>query len=414
MTESTISAGAGKAKIELPDSIFPIEKFEWILDPLHVRVVILKSNITVAFISVEMTSLRPYAIEKVRSIAAEFLEISVEQVWIGVTHTFSAPHTRSEKALSNGTEENRRKNTVLCAALYQALLSALHSAKESLQEVCLRFGSAPCPINVNRDQEMAEGWWLGTNPAGFSDHFVRALFIERTDSSLLAVLFSYDVQSSVLDGAGGMVSSDLVGRASSYMEENGCPVALFFLGGAGDQAPIERTPELDATGKEQIDYKEMLGVMLGVMLKEASSDTKAISISNEIQNVSFSITCPAQVLPKNMRDLKPTRFWQYQEAGHRDTEIFLMTFGELALIAVKPELCSKTVHNICEKSPYPYTMMFTMVNGAEKYMADELSYERNTYEAMNSMYGKGSAELLEKTVLSFLQRHKQQEERNLL
>lgn len=406
MTKSMLSAGAGKAEIVMPDSIFPIEKFERVLDPLHVRTLLLVNDITFAFISVEMTSVRPYALDRMRSMAAEFLEVSKEQVWVGVTHTFSAPHTRSEKALSNEGAVVRKKNDVLCEALYQALLSALHAAKESLQEVRLGFGSASCPVNVNRDQELAEGWWLGADRDGFSDSFVRSLCINRTDGSLMAVLFSYDVQSSVLDGAGGMISSDLAGRASSYLEEQGCPVALFLLGAAGDQAPDMGNAGECATETERIAWKETLGRMLGKAVEEAVSHAEEISVLQGIRYGAQSVICPGQIIPPNMRDLKPARFWQYREDGHRKMVFFWMALGELALIAVKPELCSKTAHHIRSASPYSYTMVFTMVNGAEKYMADELSYERNTYEAMNSMYGKGAAELLEEAVLSFLQEHK--------
>lgn len=406
MTDSILSAGTGIAEIELPDSVFPIEKFEQILDPLHVRALILKSNITVAFLSVEMTSLQPYAIEKARLLTADFLQIPVEHVWLGVTHTFSAPHTRSEKALSNADETIRRKNAALCTAFYEALLSALRSARDSLQEVRLRFGSASCPVNVNRDVEMAEGWWLGADAEGFSDHFVRSLCIEQTNGSLMAVLFSYDVQSSTLDGIGGLISSDLAGRASSYLEKEGCPAALFFLGGAGDQAPVPANMEAANIREERIAHKESSGILVGKALKEAVSHAQALPLSRTLQCTTLSLTCPAQVLPENMRDLKPTHSWQYKEDGERDTSFSLITYGDLALIAVKPELCSKTAHSIREMSPYPHTMVFTMVNGAEKYMADEQSYSRYTYEAMNSMYGRGSAELLEQKILSFLREHR--------
>ena len=45
-------------------------------------------------------------------------------------------------------------------------------------------------------------------------------------------------------------------------------------------------------------------------------------------------------------------------------------------------------------SPFNQTMVMTMVNGGAKYMADSSAYERFTYEAMNSPFARGSAELL--------------------
>ena len=39
-------------------------------------------------------------------------------------------------------------------------------------------------------------------------------------------------------------------------------------------------------------------------------------------------------------------------------------------------------------------MLATLVDGGSKYMADAGSYDRMTYEAMNSRFAQGSAELL--------------------
>jgi hypothetical protein len=39
-----------------------------------------------------------------------------------------------------------------------------------------------------------------------------------------------------------------------------------------------------------------------------------------------------------------------------------------------------------------------MVNGGQKYMADWESYKRMSYEAMNSFFGEGSAEILCKII----------------
>jgi neutral ceramidase len=44
----------------------------------------------------------------------------------------------------------------------------------------------------------------------------------------------------------------------------------------------------------------------------------------------------------------------------------------------------------------------TMVNGAAKYLPDERSYQRITYEAMASHYARGAAELVAAGILSFL------------
>ena len=64
----------------------------------------------------------------------------------------------------------------------------------------------------------------------------------------MAALFHYGLQSSVLDGsalsAGGKaVSPDVAGIACDYVEKNTGDddfVALYLIGAAGDQAPVEK------------------------------------------------------------------------------------------------------------------------------------------------------------------------------
>ena len=64
----------------------------------------------------------------------------------------------------------------------------------------------------------------------------------------MAAVFHYGLQSSVLDGsalsAGGKaVSPDVAGIACDYVEKNTGDdgfVALYLIGAAGDQAPVEK------------------------------------------------------------------------------------------------------------------------------------------------------------------------------
>jgi hypothetical protein len=44
-----------------------------------------------------------------------------------------------------------------------------------------------------------------------------------------------------------------------------------------------------------------------------------------------------------------------------------------------------------------------MVNGGQKYMADRESYDRMTYEAMNSIFGRGAAEQLRDSLRAIFQ-----------
>ena len=75
-------------------------------------------------------------------------------------------------------------------------------------------------------------------------------------------------------------------------------------------------------------------------------------------------------------------------------EVEAVRIGEIALVGVRPELNCISGLAVSNVSPFQNTLVCTMVNGAAKYMADRKSYDRFTYEAMNSPFGKGAAEIV--------------------
>ena len=53
---------------------------------------------------------------------------------------------------------------------------------------------------------------------------------------------------------------------------------------------------------------------------------------------------------------------------------------------------------------YPLARVVTLFDGGAKYMADADSYDRITYEAMNSPFGKGAAERLTEAARALLEK----------
>ncbi|MGN0295287.1 MAG: hypothetical protein ACI4D3_14920 [Lachnospiraceae bacterium] len=427
-----VQVGAGKRKIVIPEEILPLEKFHKVHDDIHARVLCIRSNEDFVLVSLELTSLREYEIRKLRKMISERLNIQEKYIWICVTHTFSAPHTRSEKQLLK--PEIRRTNDCFCQALEQAVEEALTDAVHALQEAQICCLSGRSDVNINRDEETPDGWWLGFDDSGFSDKTLPVVCFKDPAGKSVAVLYNYDVQSSIMDNVFNSegyrhISGDLAGRASCYVEEKypDC-VAFYLLGAAGDQAPRlkaqmnalkdEKSAEsgndvLYAAGFECIDKA---GSELGRDVvrtveanscsekenargKQGSSCKSGVSRMKLIQS---TVMCEGQIPPADMHDLHATRNYDYRKSGQTETPLDILTLGDMAFIGVQPELCSITASEIRKASPYKLTFVMTMVNGIAKYMADEKSYERMSYEAMNSGFGKGSAELLRDEAIRLL------------
>lgn len=203
---------------------------------------------------------------------------------------------------------------------------------------------------------------------------------------------------------GKAVTSDLAGKASSILEQRyPNTTVIFLMGAAGDQAPMKKAKTLVLNKENQmvevdeyesgIDFVEELGRQM------AQSATIAIEKSEYLQEVkvksdSREFLVPAKYMNPNLKELKPTRKYEYSSEGNKATKIEAVAIGDIVLLGVKPELNCITAMQINKDSPFKNTLVIPMVNGGAKYMADRESYDRCTYEAMNSQFHKGAAEIL--------------------
>jgi neutral ceramidase len=415
---NTFRVGAGRAVIKLPTKFFPVEGFNGIHDELCARVLLLHNGPKVAIVSLELTSLPTGEIDSLQKLVGAEAGLPPENVWICATHTFSAPHIRSEELLK--TETDRRKNVLLRQAIRKALREAAFQAISGLTDARFGVDTGHCSVNVNRDIPTAQGWWLGSNESGPSDKSVTVLRFERPDGEPIAFLFSHGVQSSVMDGSimadgGRLVSADLAGAASRYVEReyDDSVTALFCVGAAGDQAPAykARYMETDKTGclREEDIHEQgfiitaLLGKRLGAAVVLAAEKIECSIPEDKLCLQKRMFKCSGQEMPQDIQDIRPTTQYDYLPAGEREVSMEVMKLGDVVLLGVQPELCCRTFLELKERSLFPHTVVFTLVNGSAKYMAEEAAYRRITYEAMNSSFAVGAAELLRDKALELFQ-----------
>lgn len=414
-----MKAGAGKSEMIVTDEYLMIENFTVIHRALHARAIVMEKGSLFVCLSLELTSLPEEEVDRIRQGVAQQFGLEASQVWVCVTHTFSAPHLLPDMILKE--DQKIKEKGVYRDAIYKASIEAVGQAFDSLQPVTAGFGEGLCDVNRNRDVALQDGWWIGENGLGLTDHTVSVFRLNREDGTPLAVLFHYGVQSSVLDGselnAGGKaVSPDLAGIASDYIEKKykeEKTIGVFLIGAAGDQCPVEKTVhETFVQGKrvrrdrqeEGFDICERLGERLGRTVCDVSERIQCMDVEGKITYGKVRFPVPGKEMERDLKKLHPVKEGVYIASADRETEIEAVRIGKLALIGVRPELncCSGLAISTC--SPVPNTLVCTMVNGASKYMADRKSYDRYTYEAMNSPFGKGAAEQLVKQAVLLLEK----------
>lgn len=410
MTQGYLRAGAGRAAIPLPERMLPIDGFDAVLDPLHVRILVLDDDsVRVSLVVIEMTSLPAWAVDLLRTAAADFTGTGEPDVIVAVSHTFSAPHLAPEPA-------HRVRGMDLFAALVSALREAAGQALRALVPAVGYFGRGRCRINVSRDAPTASGWWLGTNDGGVTDDEVAVMRFDTSDGATLAVLACYAVQSSILDSSHTldgcrMVSADLLGAASRHAESSLDAVVVTLVGAAGDQAPTvaavrrvvgrrgeQRTVDAHEAGHVIVN---LLGERLGAAIVQAAGDAAPVCTHPLAVN-RRSVTVPAQVPPARREDLHPSHEYEFVPDGQSQTSVMVLEIGDTWVVGVRPELNAVTGLAIKANSPSDKTLVATLVDGAAKYMADVSGYDRCTYEAMNSSYGRGAAETLAAAAIAML------------
>ncbi|MDO5300124.1 MAG: hypothetical protein Q4F18_11895 [Clostridia bacterium] len=399
--------GAGRAEIRFPAGFFPTEGFSKLIHPLHVRAALIGES-PIVLLSVEMTSLPDDETASLRALCAQEAQTAIENTWVVVTHTFSAPHFMPDFLLK--TDEERARKAQLREAVHAAAREAIAGAKASAGDSVLGAAQGESGVAASRDIELEEGWWVGCGGQGPVD---RTLTVVRAQAEgrTKALILHLAVQSSVLDGlelscGGKAVSGDLAGIACAALEEKyPGAVVIFLVGAAGDAAPIRKAkgyaPD-ERGGYSMIDLGDA-----GIALAERLGAQLAGEAERLIENGGFeaiegtasvrtrTFAAPAKKMNRNLHELAPCRRTVYEPDGEKEQTIELLALGGFAILGVRPELTAVSAQRIADASPAQHTLVATMVNGGAKYMADLSAYERCMYEAQNSPFAPGAAELLE-------------------
>lgn len=423
-----LKVGAGCAVFDIPESVFPMEDYWGVHDNLHARALLLDNGIErVAIVVVELTSMSPTLSDQLRKVIGREGNIKFENILLCASHTFVAPHPRIKDIhygeniifYHEGLTEN---DSVYVEKLTETIVSSVRQARERMQPGRLGFGTGQCNANVNRNTLTSQGWWKCPNFEGPSDKTVSVIRFETLEGKPAALFINYPVQPSVmsdsipLDGK-KKVSSDLGGATASYVEKQYSDevVALWNIGAAGDQVPLFKANRyvMDKDGNwSRIDIHdagyaliELQGERLGYEAVRVSENIRSCKSDVTIKTINKTISCPGQERSKDFQgigDIVPHKEYEYIKANPKDIPFSIMVIDDIALIAIQVEVNCITSLQIKQASPFNNTVIMTMVNGAAKYLADAESYDRITYESMNSMYAKGSAEILRDEIISKL------------
>ncbi len=412
-----LTAGAGRADIQIPASVFPIDGFVGVHDPLAVRVLLLDDGKQgLGVVVVDQTSISTDSITAMKAIVSQITGVPADNIIVCASHGFSSPHVFPA---DHTPPEMKDQSSALAQAISAAVHDAAIAAVADRQPARAGYAGGTSRVGINRDVPTSDGWWLGGNDSGFTDPNLGVLRIDGASGKPLAVLMDLGVQSSILDfsvdGQGRrMVSSDLAGAATRYVESHygDGAISLFLVGAAADQAPILQAnrhvvkADGSVTRSDVHDagfaIVDLLGERLGQDAVATGDGIKTTDIS-ELQVIRRTVSVTSQTgTTVGPPPTGPAKSVAFLPSGPVDVPVVLIRIGDTVIVGLREELSASTGAWIRTHSPFAHTLVVTMVDGAAKYMPAADAYDRVTYEARSSRYAKGSAETVATAVVDML------------
>lgn len=406
------SLRAGAARVDItPDADALPGNYDGILDPLFARSIVIDDGATrAALISIDAGSAPDALWQSVSSAIEAEIGIPAANVFLTASHTHSAPGQR-------GDDYARR------------IVDSVRMASNRLAPARIGYGTGVSFINVNRNiiDPETRRWWEGPNYDGPSDKTVAVITLETPTGEPMAVYYNYAMHA-VVTGQLDLVSADVPGAASAYIEESlgGDVVALWSSGAAGDQNPIyyQQTYELreirirefaargidisnamppggqgldkqDPTVKRLMDQQKQMTRSMGQFLGEEVLHVMR-SIERQTGNIGIDsgtriVSCPGRERTNSGR----AGFeGEYRESGPVEIRLGLLRLGDIMIGAVNAEVFNPIAERLKRESPFARTMLATLTNGSARsgYIPHDAGFAMYTFEVLSSRLQPGCAE----------------------
>lgn len=391
-------AGAGEAKIRFPAGYFPTyEGYVGIHTPMHARTLVIRGQQQAALTSLELPSIRPGGhYHGFRELVSRITGTPQENVWVAVTHSLSAPHTP-------GQADPAAYNAHI-AAVTDAIRASAEEAQANLRPARFGWAMGESDLNVRRYLNSVDGWWVGLTGEGPTDNTLSVLRFDGEDGKPIAMVYNHPVKSCVFENVlmsdgKKYASADLCGEASRRVSEHFGAPALFFMGAGGDSFPkwmgnhniVGEDGHFHRVnhGEKAYEMLSQLGTTFGNDIIHLAERIECLDECPEIEARHTAVTVPGQIA-ETSHPAGPVPNHMYIPAEDQTVDLELLRIGDVGVIGVKPEIVPSIMERIRARSPFPCTLLFSMVNGGQNYIGDEEAFRLKEWPAARSTHGRGA------------------------
>ena len=388
-------------------------------DPLLAQLLLLRSGDQGAvLISMDLLGVGLDLTGRVRAGIERAVGVPGRCVMLACTHT----HSGAAGFLPPSPGIHRQPDEELQDVTVRKLVGAAIWAQQTLQ---------PARLGLGRGRVEGLGRNRNDPEKGLADHEVLVLRVDDREGIPLCVMMNYGCHPTVLGYQNLLFSADFPGAARATLR---CiypkTVCMYSNGASGDVST--RFTRRDQSFAEVERMGRMLGgEVLKVMQSIATHDSSALGgelgevqlkfrpfpsaeaaqrevvrLRAELENLKATGAAHGDIRRAHTRveGAEGQALMSEELAGQtqRISQVQLLRVGDLALLGLPGEPFSRTVLEIKQQSPCPWTAVVSYANEDAGYFPDAVSIADGTYEALISPYGADVAEELRRIALHLL------------
>ncbi len=421
-----LKVGAGKACISPTAECFPFPTFgnadprSAMHDDIYTRAVVIDNGKTrAAIVNFDMVAIPLF--ETTRKLIADTGNIPEENVFMTATHNHDAPSIRTPQPGAKQDEDLARRMDIYKNIVLDGVKRVIEEAVVSLRPAKYGFDTGESWINVNRDFQFEDGYWMqGPNFKAYADKTLAVMKFVDEEGKLIAAVLNYGchaVLGFVAKDVDGKikVSSDWPGYAQNYVEQRfgDGAVCLWTPAAEGNLNPVYGAGlytflEDGYAVSKQLPPGTAFVLMEALGGQHAIDAIKVINGINtycddmEIKNACTEVDLPSQkppvgadmmrnrmlvdnLLPLGPNGERPEKNLVVMEDDPEHPfkmEIRILQLGEVAWVGVPCEIYSEIGRDMKAASPCPNTVVVTHTNtNYHSYIPDKTAADHHTFQS---------------------------------
>jgi neutral ceramidase len=412
---------------------FPVVVGAGTHDPIHAKAIVFESGGTkAAIVSCDLTSIPVHITAAARAHAGKITGVPPENVMITATHTHTGPNLRP-RFYQNASPTQKKVAEAYLARLPQLMAESVQQAEKALTEARLQAAIGQVPdVAFNRRFLMKDGTVVSNpgkgqdellvnvvRPAGPTDPSLPVLYAESVAGAKpLATVLNFAMH---LDTTGGLeYSADYPYQISKILADVKGPEMLthFTIGAAGNINHYYLLDPKKPRRTKGFQEAARIGTLVAAEVVRTYQrlqpiTTAPLKVSREVLRL-LILEEKAPVLAKqfgNKPEFDDGEMMVKLVDGKYtfEAEVMVITVGdELAFVGLPGEMFVELGFAVKQGSPYQFTFINTLANGAIGYVANRKAYREGGYGASyaTTRSNPGSGEALVDSALRQLIAHR--------